>query len=59
VVCGLDVLRGGHRCVIFQLIDDHSRYAVASDVAPGETAKGAIVVFDKAVAAHGVCPSDS
>jgi transposase InsO family protein len=48
------VLSGGRRCVIFQLIDDHSRYAVASHVASGETATAAIVVFDKAVAAHGV-----
>jgi putative transposase len=48
------VLTGGRKCVIFQLIDDHSRYAVASHVAPGETAKDAIAVFDKAVAAHGV-----
>jgi putative transposase len=48
------VLTGGRTCVIFQLIDDHSRYAVASHVAWGETAKAAIVVFDKAVAAHGV-----
>jgi transposase InsO family protein len=40
--------------VIFQLLDDHSRYAVASHVAAGETAKDAIAVFDKAVAAHGV-----
>jgi len=48
------VLTGGRRCVIFQLIDDHSRYAVASHVAWGETAKDAITVFDKAVAAHGV-----
>src|SRR3954471_8991123 len=48
------VLTGGRKCVIFQLIDDHSRYAVASHVAPGETAKDAITVFDKAVAAHGV-----
>ena len=48
------VLTGGRRCVIFQLIDDHSRYAVASHVAWIETAKAAIVVFDKAVAAHGV-----
>ena len=47
------VLTGGRRCVIFQLIDDHSRYAVASHVAWGETAQAAIVVFDKAVAAHG------
>jgi putative transposase len=48
------VLTGGRKCVIFQLIDDHSRYAVASHVAWHETAKDAIVVFDKAVAAHGV-----
>jgi putative transposase len=40
--------------VIFQLIDDHSRYAVASHVAPGETAEGAIAVVKKAIAAHGV-----
>ena len=48
------VLTGGRKCVIFQLIDDHSRYAVASHVASGETSKDAIAVFDKAVAAHGV-----
>ena len=48
------VLTGGRKCVIFQLIDDHSRYAVASHVASGETARAAITVFDKAVAAHGV-----
>lgn len=48
------VLSGGRTCVIFQLIDDHSRYAVASHVAWGETAAAAIIVFDKAVAAHGV-----
>ncbi len=48
------VLTGGRTCVIFQLIDDHSRYAVASHVAWGETAAAAITVFDKAVAAHGV-----
>ncbi len=48
------VLTRGRKCVIFQLIDDHSRYAVASHVAWGETAEAAIVVFDKAVAAHGV-----
>jgi putative transposase len=40
--------------VIFQLIDDHSRYAVASHVAWGETAEAAITVVDKAIAAHGV-----
>ncbi|TCO52022.1 integrase-like protein [Kribbella antiqua] len=48
------VLSRGRRCVIFQLIDDHSRCAVASYVAWGETAEAAIVVFDQAVAAHGV-----
>jgi putative transposase len=36
------VLTGGRTCVIFQLIDDHSRYAVASHVASAETAEGAI-----------------
>ena len=48
------VLSGGRKCVIFQLIDDHSRYAVASHVASSETAEAAVAVFDKAVAAHGV-----
>ncbi len=48
------VLTGGRTCVIFQLIDDHSRYAVASHVAWVETAEAAIAIFDKAVAAHGV-----
>jgi putative transposase len=48
------VLSGGRTCVIFQLIDDHSRYAVASHVAFGETAKDAITVVDKAIASHGV-----
>src|SRR4051795_2970236 len=41
------VLTGGRRCVILQLIDDHSRYAVASHVAWGETSQAAIAVFDK------------
>jgi transposase InsO family protein len=48
------VLSGGRTCVIFQLIDDHSRYAVASHVAISETAKDAIAVVDKAITAHGV-----
>jgi transposase InsO family protein len=48
------VLTGGRRCVIFQLIDDHSRYAVGSHVAWGETSDAAKAVFDKAVASHGV-----
>lgn len=48
------VLTGGRTCVIFQLIDDHSRYAVASHVAWTETAEAAIAVFDKGVATCGV-----
>lgn len=48
------VLTGGRTCVILQLIDDHSRYAVASHVAWSETTEAAIAVFDKAVAACGV-----
>ncbi|MET0898905.1 MAG: IS481 family transposase [Mycobacterium sp.] len=48
------VLSGGRTCVIFQLIDDHSRYAVASHVAFRETAKDAITVMDKAISNHGV-----
>ncbi len=48
------VLSRGRKCVIFQLIDDHSRYALASCVAWSETAQAAITVFDKAAAAHGV-----
>lgn len=48
------VLAGGRKCVIFQLIDDHSRYAVASHVAWGETSKDAIAVVKKGIAAHGV-----
>jgi transposase InsO family protein len=48
------VLARGRKCVIFQLIDDHSRYAVASHVAWAETSQAAIAVFDKATAAHGV-----
>jgi transposase InsO family protein len=48
------VLTGGRKCVIFQLIDDHSRFAVASHVASGETSEGAIAVVAKGIAAHGV-----
>lgn len=48
------VLTGGRKCVIFQLLDDHSRFAVASHVAWAETSPAAIAVFKKAVAAHGV-----
>jgi hypothetical protein len=38
------VLTGGRKCVIFQLIDDHSRLAVATHVTWGETSEGAIAV---------------
>lgn len=48
------VLAGGRKCVIFQLLDDHSRLAVGSHVSWSETADAAITVFDKAVDAHGV-----
>ena len=48
------VLTGGRRCVIFQLVDDHSRLEVASHVAPGETAEAALAVMVKGIAARGV-----
>ena len=48
------VLTGGRKCVIFQLIDDHSRYAVASHVDWSETSQAAITVVDRGIAAHGV-----
>lgn len=48
------VLTGGRKCVIFQLIDDHSRLALASLVAEGETSAAAIATFDTAVERHGV-----
>jgi putative transposase len=48
------VLTGGRKCVIFQLEDDHSRVAVASHVASGETSEGALAVVKKGIAARGV-----
>lgn len=48
------VLTGGRKCVIFQLQDDHSRLAVASHVAPAETAEGALTVMKKGITARGV-----
>jgi putative transposase len=48
------VLTGGRKCVIFQLIDDHSRLAVATHVTWGETSEGAIAVVRKGITAHGV-----
>lgn len=48
------VLTGGRKCVIFQLQDDHSRLAVATHVASGETSEAALAVVKKCVAARGV-----
>lgn len=42
------VLTGSRKCVIFQLQDDHSRLAVASHVASGETSEAALAVVKKA-----------
>lgn len=47
-------LENGRVVGIFQLIDDHSRLAVASLVASGETSEAAIRVVDIAIARHGV-----
>lgn len=43
------VLTGGRKCVIFQLIDDHSRLAVAPHVSAGETSDAAVHVVAVAV----------
>jgi transposase InsO family protein len=48
------VLTRGRKCVIFQLIDDHSRYAIASLAASGETSAAAVEVVSKGITAHGV-----
>lgn len=48
------VLAHGRKCVIFQLEDDHSRLAVASHVAAGETSDDALIVVKKGIAKHGV-----
>lgn len=47
------VLTRGRICVIFQLQDDHSRLAIASHVANGETADAAVEVFIKGAALYG------
>lgn len=47
-------LTGGRKCVIFQLQDDHSRLAIASHVAVGETSEAALAVLSKGIATHGV-----
>ncbi|MDN6704590.1 MAG: integrase core domain-containing protein [Corynebacterium glyciniphilum] len=45
-------MANGHSCVIFQLIDDHSRLALASHVDTAETAAGALAVVTKAITTH-------
>lgn len=46
-------LADGSPCVIFQVIDDHSRKAVGSLVARGETSEAAVAVVTAAIARHG------
>lgn len=48
------VLTGGRKCVIFQLQDDHSRLAVATHVASGETSEAALAVVTEGIDARGV-----
>lgn len=48
------VLTGGRKCVIFQLQDDHSRLAIATHVAYGETSEAALAVVTKGITARGV-----
>lgn len=47
-------LSTGVVCVIFQLLDDHSRVALASLVAAAETADAAVRVVQQAISRHGV-----
>ena len=47
-------LTHGRKCVIFQVIDDHSRLAIASLVAESENATAAVAVVAKGILAHGV-----
>jgi transposase InsO family protein len=47
------LLADGRRVAIFQLIDDHSRLALASLVAAGETSAAAIAVVTLAIERHG------
>lgn len=48
------ILATGRKVAIFQLIDDHSRLALASLAASGETSEAAIRVVDLAISRHGV-----
>jgi putative transposase len=47
-------LANGKAVAIFQLVDDHSRLALASLVATGETSEAAIAVVTLAIERHGV-----
>lgn len=47
-------LENGVKVVIFQLIDDYSRLALASLVAAGETSEAALRVVKHAISKHGV-----
>lgn len=42
-------LADGSKCVIFQLLDDHSRYLLGSLVAPAETSQAAITLVRAAI----------
>ncbi|XAS67121.1 DDE-type integrase/transposase/recombinase [Micrococcaceae bacterium Sec5.7] len=48
------LLAGGTKVAVFQLIDDHSRLALASLVATGETSAAAIAIATLAIERHGV-----
>ncbi|MDJ0358177.1 DDE-type integrase/transposase/recombinase [Paenarthrobacter sp. PH39-S1] len=48
------LLADNSKVVIFQLVDDHARLALASLVAPGETSEAAIRVVRTAIERHGV-----
>jgi putative transposase len=48
------VLADGTKVAIFQLVDDHSRLALASSVATGETSEAAIAIVTLAIQRHGV-----
>ncbi|MDO5493325.1 MAG: IS481 family transposase [Nesterenkonia sp.] len=47
-------LAGGRRCVIFQILDDHSRLQVGSLAAESESGQAAIAVTRQAIADYGV-----
>jgi putative transposase len=48
------LLAGGARVAVFQIVDDHSRLALASLVAGGESSEAAIRVVKTAIERHGV-----